>query len=129
MDIKAINDNYKKINGFDYINGIVIDEANKEIVKAHIEVSEKSNNPWGIVHGGAIFGLADTAIGVLCYADDKKCVTIDANINYLKPCKKAARVEATKIKTGKTIGVYKAEVYNEEDELSAVMTSNYYNIN
>jgi acyl-CoA thioesterase len=127
MNVKEINDNYKKINGFDYVNGIVIDEVSKDIVKAHVSANEKSYNPWEIVHGGLIFGLADTAIGVLCYANDQKGITIDANINYLKPCKKEARVEARIVKIGKTIGVYQAIVYNEDGELSAIMTSNYFN--
>ena len=128
MDIDKINENYKKIKGFDYNNDIIIDKADKDLVEAHIKVSKKSYNPWEIVHGGLIFGLADTAIGVLCYLNGYKGVTVDANINYLKPCKEEARAVATKIKAGKTIGLYKVEVYNEKNELSAIMTSNYYNV-
>lgn len=128
MDIKEVNENYKKIKGFDYTNNIEFDEVNKEIVKAHINVSKASLNPWGTVHGGLIFGLADTAIGLLCYANDYKGVTIDGNINYLKPCVKEAKVVASIVRMGNKIGFFKAEVFNENNELAAIMTSNYYNL-
>ena len=128
MDIKEINANFKKINGFDYNNDIVIDEVSEDLVVAHVDATEKSLNPWGIVHGGIIFGLADIATGVLCYANKQKGVTIDGNINYLKPCKEKVIAKATKIKVGKTIGAYKVDIYNEKNELAAIMTSNYFNM-
>jgi acyl-CoA thioesterase len=129
MEIKEINEHYTKVKGFDYTNNIVFDEVTKEVVKAHIDVSKASLNPWGTVHGGLIFGLADTAIGLLCYVNDYKGVTIDGNINYLKPCKKETKVVASIVKMGHKIGFYRAEVFNEDDELAAIMTSNYYNLN
>ncbi len=127
MNVKEINENYKKVNGFDYNNKIIIDKATTEEVIAHIDADETLYNPWKIVHGGAIFGLADTAIGVLCYANGNEGVTIEANINYLKPCKEYVKAVATKVKVGKTISLYKADIFNEDDELSATVTMNYYN--
>lgn len=127
MTVKEINDNYKEINGFDYNNGIIIDKFDKEEVIAHVDATSKAYNPWEIVHGGLIFGLADTAAGILCYANGHKSVTIDANINYLKPLKGYIKAVATKIKTGKTINLYKVDIYNEKEELCATVTFNYFN--
>lgn len=129
MTVKEINDKYKEINGFDFNNGIVVDKVDKDEVIAHVDAKDKSNNPWGIVHGGLIFGLADTTAGILCFANGHEAVTIDANINYLKPLKKYVKSVATKIKTGKTINLYKVDVFNEKDELCATVTFNYYNMN
>ena len=65
-------------------------------------------------------------MGTLCYATGTKGVTIDSNISYLKPCKgDKIRCIATVVKVGKTIGVYKAEIYNNKNELSAIATANY----
>ena len=128
MTTEEINEKYKEINGFDYNNGIIIDKVDKDEVVAHIDASNKSNNPWGIVHGGLIFGLADTAAGILCYVNGHEAVTIDANINYLKPIKKYAKAVSTKIKTGNTISLYKTDVFNEKDELCATVTFNYFNM-
>ena len=128
MNAKEINEKYEEINGFDFNNGIVIDIVDKEKVEAHIDVSEKSMNPWKIVHGGLLFSLADTAAGLLSFANGHESVTVDSNINFLKPCTKYAKCVAIKVKTGKTISLYKVEIYNEKDELLAVANMNYYNM-
>ena len=47
---------------------------------------------------------------------------------YLKPIKKYAKAVATIIKQGKTITLYKADIFNEKDELCATVTMNYYNM-
>ena len=128
MTVKEINDKFCEIKDFNYHNGIIIDEIDKEKVVAHVDAKKESLNTWGIVHGGLIFGLADIAIGVLCFVNGHESVTIDANINYLKPIKKYAKTVATKIKTGTTISLYKADIFNEKDELCATVTMNYYNM-
>lgn len=129
MTAKEINEEFKKINSFDYHNGYIIDEVTKEKVVAHVDANDYSLNTWKIMHGGLIFGLADIAAGVLCYANGHESVTIDSNINYLKPLKKYAKAVATVTKQGNTISLYKVEIYNEKDELCATVTMNYYNMN
>lgn len=45
-------------------------------------------NANGVVHGGALFTLADTGMGVALHttlAPDESCATIDIKINYLRP--------------------------------------------
>ena len=128
MKPNDINDKFKEINDFNYHNGIIIDKTDKEEVVAHVDAKDYSLNTWGIIHGGLIFGLADIAIGVLCYINGHESVTVDANINYLKPLKKYAKAVATKIKVGKTICLYKADIFNEKEELCATVTMNYYNM-
>ena len=129
MTAKEVNDKYKEINGFDYNNGVVIDKVSKDEVISHIDATNTSLNVWGIVHGGLIFGLADTTAGILCYANGHESVTIDANINYLKPVKNYLKAVATIIKPGKTINLYKVDIYNEKEELCATVTFNFYNMN
>lgn len=128
MTEKEINKEFERINDFNYHNGIIIDKISKEQVEAHVDAKKESLNIWGILHGGLIFGLADIAIGVLCYVNGHESVTIDSNVNYLKPLKKYAKAVATIIKQGKTISLYKADIFNEKDELCATVTMNYYNM-
>ena len=125
MNADDFNNKFKEINGYDYHNNIVFDEVSEDEVVAHVAALDISLNPWGIMHGGLIFGLADIAIGTLCYMNKIEGVTIDSNINYLKPCKNKAKVIAKKIKIGKRISLFYAEIYNEKDELSAVVSMNY----
>jgi len=127
MNVKEINEKYKKINGFDYTNGIIIDKAEKDEVIVHIDATEKSMNPWKIVHGGLLFSLADTSAGILCFINGHESVTVDANINFLRPCLKYAKAVATNVKDGKTISFCKVEIFNEKNELLAIANMNYYN--
>ena len=128
MNVKEINEKYKEINGYDYNNGIIVDKVEKDEVIVHVDTTEKSMNPWKIVHGGLLFSLADTACGILCFINGHESVTVDSNINFLKPCVKYAKAIATKVKIGKTINLCKVEIYNEKDELIAVASMNYYNM-
>jgi hypothetical protein len=40
MKAEDFNENYRKIEGFDYINGISIDEVSKEVVNAHVDLDK-----------------------------------------------------------------------------------------
>lgn len=117
---------FDSFNGFIKHNNIHIESLEDDKAVLYADLSDNSLNPGGIVHGGLLFGLADSAMGSLAYLTKKPAVTIDSTINYLKPCKgKVVKCIATPVKVGKTIAVYKAEIYNEKEELSAVVTANY----
>lgn len=128
MSFEEINNNNKNLDNFESTNGIIIDSVSKNEVKAHIDITKRSLNPWGMVHGGLIFGIADEVIGMLCYMNGYKAVTIDANINYLKPCRGNIKAVSQIIKMGRTVSVLEAKIYNEKDELAAIATMNYFNI-
>ena len=109
------NNNYKVID---------VIEGKKAILKGHI--TETSNNPYNIAHGGFIFGLGDTAMGVAASSTGKNAVTLSATINYLKPSTgKYLIAEAEVIKSGKKICYLQTNIYNDNEELVATMDSNY----
>lgn len=120
--IKYLEEN----EGFIKNNNIHVKSLEENKVELYSEITEKSLNPYDTVHGGLIFGIADTAMGALAYFSRRKAVTVDSYINYLKPCRKnIINCVATTVKVGKTIGSYKAEIYNDKNELSAIVTANY----
>jgi uncharacterized protein (TIGR00369 family) len=133
-DLELTKDNiikyFNKFEGFIKHNDIYLDSLDDDRAVLYANISKNSINPGGIVHGGLLFGLGDTAMGALCYLTGRTAVTIDSNINYLKPCKgKKVKCVATPIKVGNTIGVYKADIYNENDELSVVITGTFMFLN
>lgn len=90
-------------------------------------ITDTSNNPYDIAHGGYIFGLGDTAMGVAASSTGKKAVTLSATINYLKPSTgKYLKAVAEIIKNGSSTCYLRANIYNDKDELVAAMESNYY---
>ena len=57
-------------------------------VVAFLEVDDRHLNPNGIVHGGVVFTLADTAMGwaTLAVLDDGQiCASIEVSVRYLRP--------------------------------------------
>ena len=56
--------------------------------KLEVENRRELSNPAGIMHGGASFGLADTAVAaslITIYGPGNALLTIEMKINYLEP--------------------------------------------
>lgn len=117
-------------NGFLKHNDIIILESNEKTSKVKMNISENSLNPYGIVHGGLIFSMGDTVMGITIRSTGRDTVTLDGTINYLKPGKGKYLIATSEvIKVGKTTSVLKANIYNDKEELIAVMSATYYFIN
>ena len=117
-------------NGFLKHNDIIILESNETTRKVKMNISENSLNPYGIVHGGLIFSMGDTVMGITIRSTGRDAVTLDGTINYLKPGKGKYLIATSEvIKVGKTTSVLMANIYNDKEELIAVMSATYYFIN
>lgn len=119
-----------KQNDFLKHNDIIIEKSDKNCSKVKLYITNKTLNPYGIVHGGLIFALGDTVMGVTCRSTGRDAVTLDANINFIKPGKGSFLLAVSEVvKMGKNTSVLKANIYNDKDELIAIMNSTYYFIN
>ena len=117
-------------SGFIKHNNIKIDEVNEDYAKLYVEISESSLNPNNTAHGGLIFGLADSAMGLAARTTGKNIVTVNAQIDYIKKGKgKILYAEAKPLKIGRTISVYRCEVQDENNNLIASVTATFYYIN
>jgi acyl-CoA thioesterase len=104
---------------------LVSQEENKVVLKA--EITETAMNFYGICHGAFVFGLGDTAMGIAAYNTGKKAITLTSNISYLKAGKgKFLTAEGILTKVGKNICFAEAKIYDDEKNLIATMTGNYY---
>ena len=55
---------------------------------ATLDVDERHLNPQGVVHGGVVFTLVDTAMGQAtmdAVEDGMRCATIELSVRYLRP--------------------------------------------
>ena len=115
---KEVEELLNKDKGFINNQNFKIEDCNEEFVKMSYEIKQEGMNPYDIVHGGVLFGLADTTSGVLAAIHNKKCVTTSATINYLSPAKKGKIYAVAKVlKEGKSIGYYIVDIYDEEDSV------------
>lgn len=80
---------------------------------------EKHGNASGGVHGGAIVGFSDTALGLACFSVGKRVNTIDINGNFLKPIKMGTKLIAKSrvLHNGRTTVVAEVHIYDESDRM------------
>ena len=86
---QAIMDRFNVDNPFfpGYL-GFHLTEVRRGYARLEVEGREALNNPSGVMHGGASFGLADTAVAaalVSIYGGGSALLTIEMKINYLEP--------------------------------------------
>lgn len=114
-----LNNNYKLVS---------IDRDN-EICIMDAKIDESSLNPSGIVHGGYMFGLADTAAGVLAHNLIGPSVTLNSTIDYFHPAK-GKRIEAVAeiIKKGSKVSVFEVCIYDDNEILVSRCNITYYHL-
>lgn len=84
--------------------------------------------PYGVVHGGNIATLIDTATFWACFlaldSDEDGLTTVDLKLNYLAPARiEVLRFTGTLIKAGKTLSYAEAKVVAADGRLIAHGTS------
>lgn len=68
--------------------GFHVTELRQGFARLEVENRQALSNPAGIMHGGASFGLADTAVAaalITLYGPGNALLTIEMKINYLEP--------------------------------------------
>ena len=130
---RIAKDTLKDINGFIGNNNYNVIKVEEGYCELEGIISETSYNNMNIVHGGYIFGLADTAAGIAAlssvFGSNVNIVTVDASINYFKPAKGEKLIAKAKtIKPGKTISVIEVEIYNDKNDMVAKTSMTFYYI-
>ena len=115
-----------KESGFFHHNHYEVIEATKESVVLKANLTETAMNPYHMAHGGFIFGLGDTAMGMLVKACGQTGVTLDSTINFLRPgVGEYILAKGKLIKQGKKTCYVRADIYDDKEKLIATMDSNY----
>ena len=98
--------------------GLALGEIHQGQVSIHLDVRDELKQNLGVVHGGAIASLIDTAsaFAVLTQIDIKERVTTtDLTIHYLRPVT-SGRMTATAriVRGGRRLFVLSVEVTNDD---------------
>jgi uncharacterized protein (TIGR00369 family) len=108
--------------------GFVLAEAEPGRVVLRMRVGERHKQVHGVVHGGVVAALADTAAGLATYMAmprGRRVATVEMKINYLEPVERGnITAEARVIRRGKHIAVVDCDVRDDERRLvgKALMT-------
>ena len=125
----TVKEKLNNIKGFIKANNYNILKVENNYCEMEGIITESSMNHLGIVHGGYIFGLADTTAGIAAMSEGRNVVTIDSNISYFKKALGNKIIAIAKpLKIGKTISVYEVTINNEQNDLLAKATITYYYI-
>lgn len=94
--------------------GICIDAVDVGYAKCSMPITPNHMNAGGMVMGGAIFTLADFALGVAANCERSLSVTLSAQIYFLASSKGTTLyAEARAIRQGGKVGVYEIDVYDD----------------
>ena len=117
----AILDWMKTRNPFWALLGMELLEIKKGWAMVRLPIEDKLTNAIGLVHGGAIFSAADSAVGMALVglADrDENISTLEMKINYMKPVNGSEIIaEAKIIHHGSQTAIGDVDVRDEEQNL------------
>ena len=108
--------------------GIELEEIRSGTATLRMPITEDLKRNNGIVHGGAIASLIDsaTAFAILSLDPQRQSLTIDLTINFLRPLSDGyALAKATIIRAGRRITVVSAEAFDDSGNLLATALSSY----
>ena len=124
---EIVKEKLNNIDGFIKSNNYDIIKVDDNYCEMEGLITKTSLNHLDIVHGGYIFGLADTTAGIAAMTEGRNVVTVDSNINYLKKANGEKIIAVARVlKTGKNISVYEVLINNENNELIAKATMTYF---
>ena len=98
-------------------------------VELEIPVSASHLNTAGVVHGGIIANLADSAIGMAMRSLNKSGVTTNLSVNFLKSATRGDVLKATGIARhdGRKMFFGEAKIYNQRGDLLAIAQGSFFN--
>ena len=70
-------------NAFTDYNFICLESVEPDRAVYRLDIRPESRNPWGMVHGGALYTLADDAAGTAAHSDGRHYVTQHGDLHFL----------------------------------------------
>ncbi|MGN6420473.1 MAG: hotdog fold thioesterase [Pseudobacter sp.] len=105
--------------------GLEFTELGDDFLSIRMPVDHRTNQPYGILHGGASCVLAETlgSVGSVLVIDQEKfiCVGLEINANHIRSASSGFVTGTAKpIHLGKSTHVWDIRIVNEEQKLICV---------
>lgn len=102
-------------------NGIELIDAGPGWAKARMTVADQHLNAADVVHGGALFTLADLVFAVASNSHGQLALGINASISYLKAARTGTlTAEAKEVSRNSKLATYTMEVRDAAGDLVAL---------
>jgi uncharacterized protein (TIGR00369 family) len=109
--------------------GVEVESVGPGTATLLLPVREEIMRNDGIVHGGAIASVIDSAFAfaiIPLLADNERTVTIDLTIHYLRPLSSGvSKTVARVVRAGRRVVTVSAELFDENGKLAATALSTY----
>ena len=105
--------------------GIEFTRIGDDFIEAKMPIDARTQQPLGLLHGGASVTLAETlgSVAATCCVDREKqyCVGLDINANHVKSAKHGHVIGITKpLHIGNKTHVWEIRIVNEQQELICI---------
>lgn len=109
--------------------GIELDDVSRGTATLGINVRDELKQNHGMVHGGVIASLIDTATAfaiISLLAPGERVTTVDLTITYLRPLTEGRVTAVAKVlRAGRRLLVVSAEVFGKDKKLATTALSTY----
>lgn len=104
--------------------GIEITEVGENYVEGKMPVDHRTQQPFGLLHGGASVALAETlasVAGFLSLSEGKNLVGVEINANHLRAVRSGfVTGRATPIRLGRSLQIWEIKIVDDKGRLVCV---------
>jgi len=129
--LQRIRDAFARVP-YAHLIGLEIGEMSDGVATVNLKVRDQHKQNLGVVHGGAIASLIDTASAfavVTQLEPNEQVTTTDLTIHYLRPITDGSlSAKARVIRRGRRLFVIQVEVTNDQQLLLATAVTGYIKI-
>lgn len=112
---------------FAKLMGVTLTKVEKTRLEGELKVAKEHCTIPDILHGGAIMAFADNMGGVGAFMnlpEGATTTTIESKTNFLRavPIGQTAKAVTMPVNIGRTLQIWKTELFREDGKLAAVVT-------
>jgi len=121
MEYNKIKDFISNNDQFAKANGIKLLEVAEGYAKTSMEINDKHLNAANVVHGGAIFTLADFAFAAASNSHNALALAINVSISFLNAAKSGTLyATAREVGRNKKLASYRVDITDEAGKVVAI---------
>ena len=119
---KKVVDKMMRDDAFSQWLGIQVLEIREGYSKIQITLRNEMLNGFGVIHGGVVFSLADSAFAFACNNRNNLSLALDTSINFTKSTLPGdvLTAEAEELHNGRSTGLYLITIANQRNEQVAL---------
>lgn len=117
-------------NAFMLYNHMELESVRQDRAVFRLNIRPESKNPFGMVHGGALYTLADNAAGVAVHTDGRAYVTQTSSLHFLRnQAAGTVRAEGRVRHRGKSTCLAEVDITGEDGVLLATGEFTFFCVN